>query len=569
MATTERLGIEIGFQTKNQVAAKQAATDITNIGKASQVAATKMQQAEKGSNRLRGSFSALNNIVRDAPYGINGVANNITQLGDAMFGASLAANIVGLGLSLLVTGAVALSQKYGSLGGAIDALLNPLSEQQRIQKAVNDTMLQGAKDAQKEIASLDSLYAATQNTKVALSERNKIIDELQDKYPSYLGNLTNEQILAGKAATQYEELRKALLASAQARAIQDRVAEISSKQLDIDIKRTEQTQKLTKAQEEQRKQNLQAAKAQTSGIGQGVITQLDQFQAAGLATAAVIGNLNASITDLNTEEKELIATRDQLLSKQQLLIQQFGAVGAGLDQNAAAAKRTKKAFEELQLVSLAGRQDLFGVPEKTKFQIPIEVELIGVAEAAATLERQLKPINTELTKQITNISIDTETLLSSFASRMASGIATAIGGIVGGALTLKEGLNSVITVFADFIAQLGEALIASGTAMIAAEALSTNPVTAIAAGFLAVAAAAAVRAAINKAPSFATGGTAFGPQMALIGDNPARKEHILSDAQLDHISGAGTREIRVVGVIRGQDMLLTNERAGRNLGRVN
>lgn len=565
MPQTERLGVEIGFETKNQAAVKQAEQNITNVGKAAKTATAAMQTAEKSSNKLRGSFSALNNIVRDAPYGINGVANNITQLGDALFGASLAAQVVGLGLSLLVTGAVALTQKYGSLGGAIDALLNPLNEQQRIQRTVNDVMAQGEKDAQKEIVALDTLYKATQNSSIALSERNKLVDELQSRYPQYLGNLSNEQILAGKAAAQYEKLRGSILAAAQARAIQDKVADISSKLLDIDIKRTDQTQKLAKAQAEQRKADQQAAQVRTSGIGQGAITQLDQFQAAGLAAAAAVGNLQAEISDLNNEERELQTTIDQLLSKQNALIQQFGAVGTGLLDVSDSVKKVKKDLDDIGFRTLQGV--LRNAPV-LKPKIPVEMQLVGVEAARQNLAKQLKPLNTELTEQVTQLTIDTEAILQQGAGRIVSGIATAVGGIIGGALTLREGLNSIVVVMADFITQLGESLIAAGTATIAANALSTNPATAIAAGFIAVAAGAAVRAALDKAPSFATGGTALGPQFALIGDNPARKEHILSDAQLDRIAGGGVREIRVVGEIRGQVIALANERALGTIGRV-
>ncbi|UVP31258.1 hypothetical protein NXW58_14080 [Bacteroides faecis] len=42
-------------------------------------------------------------------------------------------------------------------------------------------------------------------------------DELQRKYPQYFGNLSNEAILAGNAATAYKSLTDNILKAAQAR----------------------------------------------------------------------------------------------------------------------------------------------------------------------------------------------------------------------------------------------------------------------------------------------------------------------------------------------------------------
>lgn len=562
---TEGLKIQIGYQVQNQAGAKKVATDLQKIGVAADRTSKQLNTTSTNSKKLRASFSGLNNIVRDAPYGINGVANNLTQLSDALFGASLAAQAAGLGISLIITGLVSLSQKYGSVGAAIDAVLNPLNEQARIQKTVNDTLQQGARDAQKEVVALEVLYQATQDVNVPMEERSKIVDELQSKYPSYLGNLSNEQILAGKGAIAYNKLREAILAAAQARAIQDKVAEISAKLLDIDTQRVAKTEKLQKAQAKINKNFTSALQSGAFSVNQAG-TALDRAAAASLGSQIQISGLKSDISDLNNEERELTTTIDRLLAKQTQLIRQFGAVGSGVSFTTDTFKTAEKDLQDIGFRLLQTAQRVFP-PIKPK--IPVEMQLVGVAEAQKNLSAQLRPIANTLTKDIQTIEIDIEGALQNLAARMVSGISNAIGGIIGGAYNLREALGSIVTVFADFLSQLGEAMIASGVAIIAAEALSTNPFTAIAAGALAVTAAAAIKAAINKAPSFATGGTVFGTQLAVVGDNPARKEHILSDAQLDTIAGGNMREVRVYGILRGQDILLSNNRTAANLGRVN
>ena len=66
-----------------------------------------------------------------------------------------------------------------------------------------------------------------------MKERNKAVDELQKMYPSYFGKLTNEAILAGKAASAYDDLTKAIIRKGQAQAAEDIVADYSKKNFEL------------------------------------------------------------------------------------------------------------------------------------------------------------------------------------------------------------------------------------------------------------------------------------------------------------------------------------------------
>lgn len=98
----------------------------------------------------------------------------------------------------------------------------------------------GISDSMKERTELEFLYKATQDTSRSMEERNAAVEELQKKYPSYFGNMSNEEILAGKAAKSYKELRKELVASAISRAQLDKMTEISSQRYEAWIKRANQ-----------------------------------------------------------------------------------------------------------------------------------------------------------------------------------------------------------------------------------------------------------------------------------------------------------------------------------------
>lgn len=117
----------------------------------------------------------------------------------------------------------------------------------KAEKAVNEVAMaeidlanarrKGISDSVKERTELELLYKATQDASRSMEERNAAASELQKKYPSYLGNMSKEDILLGKASSSYKELTKALIANAQARAIEDKMVENNKKILDLDKQR--------------------------------------------------------------------------------------------------------------------------------------------------------------------------------------------------------------------------------------------------------------------------------------------------------------------------------------------
>lgn len=120
----------------------------------------------------------------------------------------------------------------------------------KIQKELNDVRAKGAKDAQGELTRLELLYKATQDNTRSMEERKKAVEELQKQYPSYFGNMSEEEMLAGKAADSYTRLSQSIIASAQARAAEERMTEQSGIILDNQVKIADATARLKKAQDE-------------------------------------------------------------------------------------------------------------------------------------------------------------------------------------------------------------------------------------------------------------------------------------------------------------------------------
>lgn len=142
-----------------------------------------------------------------------------------------------------------------------------LSETQQLQESLNTSRRKGGEAASEESAKLRILYTASQDTSKSMRERNKAVDELQKMYPDYFGKLSNEAILAGNAASAYDELTKAIIRKGQAQAAEDIVADYS--------KRNYQLQRGINADSQwvnQMRSAYEAALKQREGMRQNALT---------------------------------------------------------------------------------------------------------------------------------------------------------------------------------------------------------------------------------------------------------------------------------------------------------
>ncbi len=103
------------------------------------------------------------------------------------------------------------------------------------QGQLSKAMTDGAADAQKEIVRLKLLYEAATDVTRSMEERLGATQELQSMYPSYLGNIAQEKILAGEAKDAYEALMLAILDVAKARAAENLIMENSEQALRIQM----------------------------------------------------------------------------------------------------------------------------------------------------------------------------------------------------------------------------------------------------------------------------------------------------------------------------------------------
>ena len=92
---------------------------------------------------------------------------------------------------------------------------------------LTEAQKEASAESAKERAELKRLYDATQDQTASINERTKAINKLREKYPDYFKELTNEEILAGKAADAYERLTQQIINAAKARAYEKKIDELT------------------------------------------------------------------------------------------------------------------------------------------------------------------------------------------------------------------------------------------------------------------------------------------------------------------------------------------------------
>lgn len=101
------------------------------------------------------------------------------------------------------------------------------------QEKLNEARLEGSKNAQEELMKLKLLRQAAEDTNLSQEKRNEAAKQLQQLYPEYLGNLTQEQIKLGEVGNAYLLLANNITKAAKSRAIFDKLVEVAKESFEL------------------------------------------------------------------------------------------------------------------------------------------------------------------------------------------------------------------------------------------------------------------------------------------------------------------------------------------------
>lgn len=265
----------------------------------------------------------------------------------------------------------------------------------------------------------------------------------------------------------------------------------------------------------------------------------------------LIGSLEASLQRLEKAKKQAtseseIATLNSQIAELRTEIQRLDEVMPAFERVATVTANVGNALNGLKSMG----------PIKTTSLIPIE-------------PAEVEEVSKDLVATLTTMS-------NSISNAMVS-VGTAIGEGIGSAIRGEDfnPIQTLANIIGDLLQSLGKALLSYAATILAVKMAlkSLNPYVAAVAGVAAIAAGAALKAVVSKPVKLATGGLAYGPTLAVVGDNPGASndpEVIAPLSKLGTMLGGQRMELTgdVQFVIHGDTMRAVLSRENVRLSRL-
>lgn len=231
---------------------------------------------------------------------------------------------------------------------------------------------------------------------------------------------------------------------------------------------------------------------------------------------------------------------------------------AGYEEAISQVNELKRSFSDFDSAIVIKTPDLTPLLNPVK-EIQTAVGGITFTSLSDSMSEVTRRVEADLKRLAESSKTSTDLIKGAFIDfqPLVGGAIAGIGEAIGGAIAGTENFGkSILKVVAGFAKQLGEILIATGTAMLAAKKLITNPYTAIIAGIALVAIASAASAAISKSHSSTIGGgSSSGSSGGSRGEGVARFQ----------ASQQQQEPLQVEFVIQGQNLVgILNSQNNRN-----
>ena len=495
-ATEIKIGInsvDLQKQINDAKANVGTLTKAINANSAAQV--TNSRATANGSNTL----TQFSRIAQDAPFGIIGIANNLTATAES-FGSltqsaggagnalkSVGASLLGpggliLAFSVVTSGLTYMAQEGITVGDVFDKLRGNFDS---FAKSMQQANAEAAKNSSEQISSLNALSSVAKNVSISMDDRLLAVKELQKTYPAYFGNLSQEQILNGDLKDIIDDVTDALLAKAKAAAYSSRISKLAEEEINISEKIIKANKDLKESEIEAAKQRNNTAMAYSAG---GIGAALG-------ASANQVNNYKQTIFNLRSELKKNIDTQKKYQEE---------------------VNKTTAASIKLQAVP----PKTITQPNPTQFKNPnpnfqggngfigggivnpnsgIVTPDLGVDEKAIEASQKLKEGLALQTQLIEDFDANANALIENSVASTFANLGTAIGeALATGGNVLKAVGNSILQSMGRFLSDMGDMLIKYGTLAILKGkldlAILTGGPVSIAAGIAAVGVGIALKA---------------------------------------------------------------------------
>lgn len=179
--------------------------------------------------------NSLSQVLREMPAftysvqtGILGISNNLPILIDQFKAVKAETGSTSKALSVFGSSIFSATNLLTIAIGVITVVAGRMAMMADKTKEVKDAFDEALKSGAKEISQMEALYSLATDVTASYQARRDAVDKLQQQYPDYLGNLSDEAIMAGKAADAYNALNEALINNSIYKAFQAQADEVAS-----------------------------------------------------------------------------------------------------------------------------------------------------------------------------------------------------------------------------------------------------------------------------------------------------------------------------------------------------
>ena len=393
-----------------------------------------------------------------------------------------------------------------------------------------------------EMAESDSLEELERKLRDNLARQKAVIDETTRTrlVPNFGGLVAGFTIQKVPDESQLAPLRREyeLLAAAieKKREAEKKAADAQAEMDRITEQARQQTEELMSSM------NAAADNTdQTTGIIGRLQKQIEELEKRKLLPESTLEDIAAANTEIARLREEL--QRIQNLTPEQLVRPTFGSLlpeGVELELPAPELKMADLApvasdwSRQMQLLFASVREGLYGWADDTESHLGQNlldtVAMVDNYTTALTARGwSFSAALEHVHGGIVEVMQRFDQQVSKFMADSIVAAAEAIGQVITGDLGFGGLMKAILTQFASFLKNIGTQLIEFGVMILAFKSalrsVLWNPWAAIAIGAAMVAAAAVMTALINKnagdsVPALASGGLAYGPTYAMVGDNP-------------------------------------------------
>ena len=201
---------------------KQTAKQADNAAKAVGGAASAFGKAGNEVKKSNQQWTNFALILQDLPYGFRGIQNNLPAV---IGGFASMTGPIYLAASALIAFFTAWDAGFFKSKNSTNALTKANEEYAASVK----TIMGGAAE---EITKMQTLASIASNSSVSMDKRIQAVKSLQQEYPAYFGNLSQEAILNGNVKTAVDSVKVAIIERAKATAIAGKINKLSAEKFE-------------------------------------------------------------------------------------------------------------------------------------------------------------------------------------------------------------------------------------------------------------------------------------------------------------------------------------------------